>query len=98
MKNVFIVRLVLLFFLVNIIVVRGEEDPFTMRINDKTPEALRLFKIKAQGLLPQIFLSSEKRVSNINERKKLELQTVVKNNSQKLYEKKPHFLQSSLSP
>lgn len=30
------------------------KDPFTMQINERTSEAMRLFKMNAQGLLPQL--------------------------------------------
>ena len=30
------------------------KDPFTMQINGRTSEAMRLFKMNAQGLLPQL--------------------------------------------
>lgn len=46
----------ILILLINCGVISEEnKDPFDMKINEQTTEVMRLFKLNAVGLLPQIF-------------------------------------------
>lgn len=65
------------------------EDPFTMQINEKTSEAMRLFKMNAQGLLPQLV----QRIEEIDTEKRKEL-----NNHNNLKYKKFNHNQESIIP